>query len=221
MDKLDTFQDQVNGAVRINEMSPIKVNIGDVTFDRVTRARKYNGRQFGSSKLYTDIILDNNSKSIKISLKEDVISSVHMPKKAIDMMVPNLVDKFINAVASKVLSMGLNENDDLPRILYGKINRINKSRLIIGTQAMGGPIDYIYIGSAKAQFNTKEDILQFDGFLIDSKDYAENQEIYLRIMLKSSAKFRPDMKKQDVIRSYDVEGITIVPDNKDGITVTV
>lgn len=221
MDKLDTFQDQVNGAVRINEMSHIRVNIGDVTFDRVTRARRYNGRQFGSSKLYTDIILDNNSKSIKISLKEDVISSVHMPKKAIDMMVPNLVDRFVNAVASKVLSMGLNENDDLPRILYGKINRINKSRLIIGTQAMGGPIDYIYIGSAKAQFNTKEDTLQFDGFLIDSKDYAENQEIYLRIILKSSAKFRPDMKKEDVIRSYDVEGITIVADNKDGITVTV
>lgn len=221
MDKLDTFQDQVNGAIRINEMSPIRVNIGDISFDRVTRARKYNGRQFGSSKLYTDIILDNNSKSIKISLKEDVISSVHIPKKAIDMMTPNLVDKFLNAVASKILGMGLNENDNLPSILYGKINRIDKTRLIVGTQSMGGPIDYIYIGTAKAQFNTKEDILLFDGFLLDSKEYAENQEIYLRIVLKSSAKFRPDMKKQDVIRSYDVDGITIVADNKDGITVTV
>lgn len=221
MDKLDTFQDQVNGAIRINEMSPIRVNIGDISFDRVTRARKYNGRQFGSSKLYTDIILDNNSKSIKISLKEDVISSVHIPKKAIDMMTPNLVDKFLNAVASKILGMGLTENDNLPSILYGKINRIDKTRLIVGTQSMGGPIDYIYIGTAKAQFNTKEDILLFDGFLLDSKEYAENQEIYLRIVLKSSAKFRPDMKKQDVIRSYDVDGITIVADNKDGITVTV
>lgn len=221
MDKLDTFQDNINGAIRINKMSPIKISVGEIIFDKIKRARKYNGRQFGSSELYTDIILDNNSKSIKISLKEDVVSSVHIPKKAIDMMIPNLTDKFINAVSSKVLSMGLNENDDLPQILYGKINRIDKTRLIVGTQSMGGPIDYIYIGSAKAQFNTEEDILQFDGFLIDSKDYAENQEIYLRIMLKSSAKFRPDMKKEDVIRSYDVEGITIVPDNKDGITVTV
>ena len=221
MDKLDTFQDNINGAIRINKMSPIKISVGEIIFDKIKRARKYNGRQFGSSELYTDIILDNNSKSIKISLKEDVVSSVHIPKKAIDMMIPNLTDKFINAVSSKVLSMGLNENDDLPQILYGKINRIDKTRLIVGTQSMGGPIDYIYIGMASAQFNDKKEILNFDGMLMDSKLYAENQEIYLRIMLKSSAKFRPDMKKEDVIRSYDVEGITIVPDNKDGITVTV
>ena len=73
MDKLETFKDEVNNAISASDYRVIMVKIGDVNLDRIIRARKYNGRQFGSSKLYTDIILDNNAKSIKISLQEDVI----------------------------------------------------------------------------------------------------------------------------------------------------
>jgi hypothetical protein len=184
MDKLETFKDEVNNAISASDYRVIMVKIGDVNLDRIIRARKYNGRQFGSSRLYTDIILDNNAKSIKISLQEDVISSVNIGKNAIDLMTPNLTRKFENALVAKVLGMGLSEDDNIPEIVYGKVGRIEKKRLIIGTQSMGGPIDYIYVGNGTGSFKSKENVLTFDGFLVESEEYAENQEIYLMVKSK-------------------------------------
>jgi hypothetical protein len=221
MDKLETFKDEVNNAISASDYRVIMVKIGDVNLDRIIRARKYNGRQFGSSRLYTDIILDNNAKSIKISLQEDVISSVNIGKNAIDLMTPNLTRKFENALVAKVLGMGLSEDDNIPEIVYGKVGRIEKKRLIIGTQSMGGPIDYIYVGNGTGSFKSKENVLTFDGFLVESEEYAENQEIYLMVKSKGQVKFNPEFKKADVLRVYDIDNITIRPNNKDGITVTL
>lgn len=221
MSKLDVFQDEVNSAIRENKNDPIVLSIGSTVLNNIIRARRYNGRQFGSSKLYTDIILDNNSKSIKISLKEDIISSVSISKKAIDMMVPSLTDKFVKAASVKIMSLGLKEEQQFPDFIFGKVNRIARKKLIIGTQSMGGPIDYIYEGDTAGNYDNKSKTLVLQGNLINSEDYAEEKQLYLKMKIKSSgSKYKSEMTKEDAARLYDQENITLT-DQYDNASVLV
>jgi hypothetical protein len=210
MSNLDLFQDAVNNAIRSNKNIPVTVSMQNESFTNINRARQYKGRQFGSSKLYTDIILDRNGRSVRIALKEDVIKEVYITKKVIDLIVPGLADKFIRAVALKVRSLGLSDDDTIPNTINGRINSSSKKKLITGNQSMGGPIDFVYEGSIQSEYDEESQTINFSGSVIDSDTYSKNKEIYLSISLKSgSAKYKTNMTNDDVQRLYDTENITI------------
>ena len=75
--------------------------------------------------------------------------------------------------------MELEEGDEVPLIL-GKIKPSEKELIFIGRKATGGPVDYVYDGSGRADYDEESGILVFDGDLLDPRVYAKSKTLYLR-----------------------------------------
>lgn len=220
MSNLDNFQDSVNNGIRTNKNDPITVSMGNKSFHSIKRARQYRGRQFGSSKLYTDIILDTNSRSIRIALKEDVIKETNIDKKVIDLIIPGIADRFIRAIGNKVKHMKLKEDELLPSVVYAKIPSFYSNKLIEGIQSVGGPIDYVYEGPTKAKYDKDTNMVVFEGIVSEINEYSKRKVLYLMIKLKDSAtKYTEDMKITDIERMYDINNLQVTESYDSGFLV--
>ncbi len=55
--------------------------------------------------------------------------------------------------------------------------------LVVGTTAMGGPIDFMYIGPMDVTHEQNGDTVTVNGSLYTSKHYAENKDLFSMILL--------------------------------------
>lgn len=226
------FVDAVTKAVRENKKQPIVVRAGGVVVDNVIGAKKYTGRQSSGSEPYTDVILiRKNKKDVNLSLKGEAAPSLAGGGlRGLEAIIPGIAARFMNAAFDKLVSMGLQKGDKIPDI-YGKINEINKIKIVVGTAAMGGPIDYMYIGQmeVKSKFDVKSGFLDLNGTLTDSKTFAKTHDLYFRLRARrEDQRFDPDAKQGGVPKIYgkspsrgDSAGRIVITDSVPSTAVVV
>jgi hypothetical protein len=59
-----------------------------------------------------------------------------------------------------------------------------KTKIVVGTQAMGGPIHYMYIGKmdVRTQYDKNKATLSFlNGNLIEAVEYSKKHDLYFRL----------------------------------------
>jgi hypothetical protein len=98
----------------------------------------------------------------------------------------------------------LKAGDKVPDV-YGKIGAKTKEKIVVGTTAMGGPIDYMYIGpmTVVADYNEKKNTLTLNGKLTESKEYAKSHELYFRLRARrEDQRFDPDAQQGGIPKIY-------------------
>lgn len=196
----------INDAVKKNKNQPIIVVAGSTKIGNISGAKKYSGRQESGSEPYTDVILTTkNKKDINLSLKGEAAPSLAGGgMRGLEAIVPGIAGRFMKAALKQLLKMGLEAGEKVPDV-YGKISRVNKEKIVIGTRAMGGPIDYMYIGpmDVKSTYDPKKNTLTLNGTLTDSKTYAKTHDLYFRLRARrEDQRFDPNAQQGGIPKIY-------------------
>lgn len=176
----------INGAVKVNQNNPVTLLAGSTKLIGVIKAEKFTGRQTTGSEPYTDVIIfvrkGSVVREVNCSLKGEAAPSLAGGGlRGLELAVPGIARKFMMA-ASKKLSKMLNPGDKVPDT-YGKISETDKIKIVVGNKAMGGPIDYMYIGpmNVTSSYDEKTNILKLNGTLTEAEDYARSHDLYFRL----------------------------------------
>lgn len=222
----------VKKAVKKNKNNPITVDAGGVKITNVDNAKKYTGRQASGSEPYTDVIFEKkNGKDVNLSLKGEAAPSLAGGgMRGLEAIVPGIAGRFMKAALDALLEQGLKAGDKVPDV-YGKIGTKTKEKIVVGTTAMGGPIDYMYIGpmTVVADYNEKKNILTLNGKLTESKEYAKSHELYFRLRARrEDQRFDPDAQQGGIPKIYgkspsrgDSAGRIVVTDSVPSTAVIV
>lgn len=227
--------DAVKSAIKKNKGNPITIVAGSTKITGVSGARKYTGRQSSGSEPYTDVIFDKkNGKAVNLSLKGEAAPSLAGGGlRGLEAIVPGLAGRFMKAALKKLLEMGIQKGDKVPDI-YGKIGPATKEKIVVGTKAMGGPIDFMYIGGmdVRQKYDDKSHTLTFtNATLTESKKYAKTHDLYFRLRARrEDQSFDPDAEQGGIPKIYgkspsrgDSAGRIVVTDKvpKNSTIVTV
>lgn len=191
----------IKDSVKKNKNNPVTVVAGKVTIGGVINAEKFTGRQAGGSEPYTDvqIFVYNKKEPINLSLKgESAPSLAGGGLKGLELAVPGITNKYMKAAHKHLVSKKkLKVGDKVPDV-YGMIGDTEKVKIVVGNKAMGGPIDYMYIGKmdVTASYSASENILTFsNGQLIPSVKYAKEHDLYFRLRARrEDQRFDPSAK---------------------------
>ena len=159
--------------------------------------------QTSGSEPYTDVVIHyKKGRSVlkyNCSLKgESAPSLAGGGLKGLELAVPGIAKKFMKS-AFKKLNTLLNPGDKVPDT-FGKISENNKIKIVVGNTSMGGPIDYMYIGSmdVSAQYDEKKNTLTLNGSLITATFYAKTYDLYFRLRARrEDQRFDPESKDSD------------------------
>jgi hypothetical protein len=136
----NSFIDIINSAV-IKNGGPITLVAGQIRLPNIVRAEKFSGRQTSGSEPYTDVQLFvlNKEKPINISMKGPTAPSLAGGGlKGIETIIPGLAKKFMKLVLLH-LKNKIKDGDKVPDV-YGKISDTDKVKIVVGNEAIGGPI---------------------------------------------------------------------------------
>jgi len=192
----------ITDALKKNKNNPITIIAGKTKIANVIGAEKFTGRQISGSEPYTDVILfvkkGNNTQKINLSLKGDTAPSLAGGgMRGLELAVPGITKKFMVAALNHLVNTGLKSGDKVPDV-YGKIGSAQKLKIVIGNEAMGGPIDFMYIGSMDvlSVFDIKKGALSFsNGSLIPAAEFARTHELYFRLRARrEDQRFDPSAK---------------------------
>ena len=195
----------INDSVKKNQKNPITLIAGKETVVGVIKAEKYKGRQLGGSEPYTDVVIyvirNNKTETINCSLKgESAPSLAGGGLKGIELAVPGIKKRFMNAVYDELMNnKKLKIGDKVPDT-FSKISSQNKLKIVVGNEKMGGPIDYMYIGpmNVSGKYDQKKNVLQLNGSLIESVHYAKTHNLFFRLRARrEDQRFDPDAKEKD------------------------
>lgn len=195
--------DKIAQAVRANKQNPVTVVAGKTKIDGVVKAEKYGGRQLTGSEPYTDVVLHCKTakgvKKVNLSLKgESAPSLAGGGLKGLNLAVPGLAKRFLKAVHHK-LSVKLKIGAKVPDT-FGKINRHDKVKIVVGTETMGGPIDFMYIGpmNVSSRYDQKKNECILNGNLTEAVQYATEHDLYFRLRARrEDQRFDPTAMDKD------------------------
>lgn len=175
------FVDAINNAVKENGDKPVTLKTKDATIKGVIKAEKYTGRQKSGSEPYTDVQLFTSKGIINLSMKGPSAPSLAGGGlRGIEEIIPGIAARFFRAAYDNHIKKGLKPGDKVPDT-YAVLNDKDKNLLVIGNKAMGGPIDYMYIGPMNVASTHKNGTVEVNGSLIDSKKYANSKDLYFRL----------------------------------------
>lgn len=182
------FVRAVRAAVKRNAGNPITLIAGKTTVTGVTDARKFTGRQQSGSEPYTDVqIITQRGKQqqiINCSLKgESAPSLAGGGRRGLEAVVPGLARRYMKAVLRHLTEReSLRPGDKVPDV-YGAISESVKRTIVVGNAAMGGPIDFMYIGpmSVASRYDAKRNTLTLNGALIPAEQYARTHSLFFRL----------------------------------------
>ena len=188
----------INDAVKANKNNPVTVIFDNMTLSGVTKAEKFGGRQAGGSEPYTDVVMYRGTKTLNLSCKgESAPSLAGGGLKGLELAVPGIAKKFMmkafeHLKTKKKLKIG----DKVPDV-YGKISKQDKLKIVVGNKAMGGPIDYMYIGpmDVTKQYDSAKNRLKISGSMYGAESYANSKELYFRLRARrEDQRFDPTAK---------------------------
>tara|TARA_R100000231_G_scaffold138786_1_gene118031 strand:+ start:92 stop:835 length:744 start_codon:yes stop_codon:yes gene_type:complete len=175
------FVSAINDAVEKNGGKPITVKTKDATIRGVIKADKFGGRQRSGSEPYTDVQLFTSKGIINLSMKGPSAPSLAGGGlRGVEEIIPGIGARFFRAAYDNHIKKGLKLGDKIPDT-YGKLNDKDKNLLVIGNQAMGGPIHYMYIGPMDVTSSISGSTVSVNGKLIDAKKYSKEHDLYFRL----------------------------------------
>lgn len=195
----------INDAYKKNKKNPVTLVAGSTQLEGVISANKYTGRQAGGSEPYTDVVIvvksGRKDVDINCSLKgESAPSLAGGGLKGLELAVPGIAKKFMNAAYKELKEkLKLKAGDKVPDV-FGKISKKDKLKIVIGNKAMGGPIDYMYIGpmNVVAKYDAKNNVLALNGSLIEAEEFANTHDLYFRLRARrEDQRFDPNAKDAD------------------------
>jgi hypothetical protein len=193
----------ITDAVKKNAKNPITLVAGKTKISGVIHAEKYTGRQLTGSEPYTDVVIHvksgNTIKKINCSLKgESAPSLAGGGLRGLELAVPGIAKRFMTEAFNKLNKM-LSVGDKVPDV-FGKISAAPKLKIVVGNVAMGGPIDYMYIGpmTVSGPYDAKTNTIKLNGSLIKADEYAKSHELYFRLRARrEDQRFDPASKDKD------------------------
>ncbi|NBX51498.1 hypothetical protein EBT25_16605 [bacterium] len=188
----------IKAAVQANQKNPVTVIAGKITVMGVTDANKYTGRQEGGSEPYTDIVLTTTKGPVNLSCKGPSAPSLAGGGlKGLELAVPGITAKFMKAAYAALTSKKkLRPGDKVPDV-FGEITGNTKTKIVVGNKAMGGPIDYMYIGpmDVSAPYDKKKNEVKMNGSLYPAVQYARTHKLFFRLRARrEDQRFDPDAK---------------------------
>lgn len=188
----------INDAVKANKNNAVTVVFENLTLSGVTKAEKYGGRQAGGSEPYTDVVLYRGTKTLNLSCKgESAPSLAGGGLKGLELAVPGIAKKFMmKAFEHLKTKKKLRIGDKVPDV-YGKISKQDKLKIVVGNKAMGGPIDYMYIGpmDVTKQYDDAKNRLKISGSMYEAESYANSHDLYFRLRARrEDQRFDPTAK---------------------------
>ena len=166
----------------------ITVISNDREVDKVTGAEKFQGRAASGSEPYTDIVIHTKVDNFNVSAKGPTAPSIAGGGlSGMEELVPGLIGSFLEAAEEWYLDNGYEAGDIIPDI-YGQLNDEDKMTIVIGSEEIGGPIDLMYIGpmDVSGDYDKMHQELTVSGALIDTEDFADDHDIYLRLRKRRS-----------------------------------
>lgn len=191
--------DVVTKAVKANQNNPVTFVAGKVVVEGVIKAEKYTGRQEGGSEPYTDIVLHTyDKKQINLSCKGPSAPSLAGGGlKGLELAVPGITAKFMKlAFDTLKTKKKLKAGDKVPDV-FGEITGATKTKIVVGNKAMGGPIDYMYIGpmDVTGPYDKKTNRVTVNGSLYEAVEYARTHKLYFRLRARrEDQRFDPTAK---------------------------
>ena len=175
------FVNAVKEAVERNDNRPITLRTGGVTLKGVIGAYKYNRRQSSGSEPYTDVQLMTTKGILNVSMKGPTAPSLAGGGLGgIEAIIPGLASRFFRAAYDAHIKNGLKLGDKVPDT-FAKLNNRDKKLLVVGNRAIGGPINFMYIGPMDVKYTHKGSTLEVNGKLIDAVKYAKDYELFFRL----------------------------------------
>jgi hypothetical protein len=194
----------VSDAVKKNKGNPITVVAGKTKISSVTSARKATHlRQQGGSEPYIDVLLGiHGEDEIGLSCKgKSAPSLAGGGLSGLELAVPGIAKKFMTSAFNHLSKkLKLQPGDKVPDV-YGKIGSADKVKIVVGNKKMGGPIDYMFVGTmdVRATYDQAKNELTFgDTEITPAKKYAEVHELYFRLRARrEDQRFDPTSKDKD------------------------
>lgn len=190
----------INKSIKANGSNPVTVVAGKTTIPEVAKAEKYTGRQAGGSEPYTDVVLTTfDGKKINLSCKGPTAPSLAGGGlKGLELAVPGITSKFMKAAYDTLTKkFKLKAGDKVPDV-FGEIVGVNKTKIVVGNVAMGGPIDFMYIGPMDVvyKYDAQRNICTVNGGMYPAKAYATSKKLYFRLRARREDQ-RFDPKARD------------------------
>jgi hypothetical protein len=175
------FVAAVNYAFEQNSNKPFLLKTKDFALSDVIKAEKYTGRQQSGSEPYTDVVIYTSSGKFNISMKGPSAPSLAGGGlRGVEAIIPGIASRFFRAALDNHIKNGLKLGDKVPDT-FAKLNNKDKLLLVIGNTAMGGPIDFMYIGPMDVKYTFKNKTLTVNGSLINAKQYAKDHDLFFRL----------------------------------------
>lgn len=193
----------VTDAVKSNQGNPITVVAGKTKIAGVVKAYKFSGRQEGGSEPYIDVIFEiHDGNKLGLSCKgKSAPSLAGGGLSGLELAVPGIAKKFMTAAFNHLSKkLNLQPGDKVPDV-YGKIGSTDKVKIVVGNKKMGGPIDYMFVGTmdVNAKYHKDKNELVFnDTEITPAKKYADEHELYFRLRARrEDQRFDPTAKDKD------------------------
>jgi|TARA_R100000030_G_C3212750_1_gene113806 hypothetical protein len=153
--------------------------------DKITgciKAEKYEGRSAAGTEPYTDVIITTKKGLINISNKGTSAPSIAGGGlKGLELALPGFTKRFLDAALQKYIQMGFTEGMAGLPDMYGKVSDNLKEQIVVGNAAMGGPINYMYIGPMDVKYNFSPGTVRVNGKFYDAVKYAKKNDLFLRL----------------------------------------
>jgi hypothetical protein len=176
---------------------------GKTKIPGVVKAYKFTGRQEGGSEPYIDVVFElHDGKQVGLSCKgKSAPSLAGGGLSGLELAVPGIAKKFMTSAFTHLSKkLNLQPGDKVPDV-YGKIGNADKVKIVVGNKKMGGPIDYMFVGTmdVKAKYDQAKNELTFgDTEITPAKKYAEEHELYFRLRARrEDQRFDPTSKDKD------------------------
>jgi hypothetical protein len=179
----------INQAVKTNKGNPITLITRDLQIEGVVKAVKFRKRfavceTQGGGEPYTDVVLHVRTlkglETFNVSLKGETTPSLAGGGACgLNQIIPGLVAKFMKMIYARLI-LQLKPGDKVPDT-FGRISPSDRIKIVVGTEKIGGPIHYLYIGpmGVIGQYDTDKNELTLNGSLHDAVEYAKSRDLFL------------------------------------------
>jgi len=194
----------------INENCVKSDNMFIASFGRdkkLLKAEKKTGQNKLGKEPYIDIIIHTrDGKQYGVSMKGETAPSLAGGGLAgINAVAPDLLKKVYDAVAEKLVAMGLSQgmevNAEMIPDFFIKIPDNYVKLILVGNEDLGGPIDYMYIGKMNVTGTVTNNEIKPNGTFYSIDEYmAKIPDFYFRIRkrdLEPSGNIRIEFTKKN------------------------
>lgn len=178
------FVNAINRAVKKNGGKGIRVQTSGSALTNIIRAEKFSGRSSAGTEPYTDVILHSQGgRRWNLSMKgESAPSLAGGGLEGLELIVPGIGGRFIKSAYRAYIRAGYKRGDDLPDA-YATVPGNLKTRIVVGTKAMGGPIHYMYQGpmDVTSRYDARSSTLTVNGKLTPANQFASRYKLIFRL----------------------------------------